>query len=161
MALTRTIHVQYRLLCKEPVKYPVIAKQKEYIIYQIGMSVNVPAGESGHMDSEKLYLPDRGTIMAVLYIIDHAGESGNELYSIMREWLKMNDLNIGGLEGSSRLDSTVGQKCKQAWTRFDSGLFIPVNDDDVLHTQISADNSDGSGIQYCGANCFIYMIKED
>jgi len=161
MAIIVTSDQSWRVMPKESVKYPVIPKQKEYYIVHQGLSVNTTAFTGTLKTGTPFFLPDKGTIVAVHFSIDHNGEVGNELYGLSRSNIKLNDDTIATLCVATRHDSTVGQACYDDKERYMGGLWIPVNDDDDVSVQITCDHANQSGIVYCGSTVHWYLIKED
>ena len=161
MAINITSDQSWRVMPKEPVRYPVIPKQKEYYIVHQALSCNATAMVGLVKTGTPFFLPDKGTIVGLSMEVDHNGEAGNELYGITRINPKLNGDTLATLNVASRLDSTVGQKCCDAKYAFLGGLWLPINDDDDLSIQITCDHENQSGIVYMGATAFWYIIKED
>jgi len=161
MAVIVTSDQTWRWLPKEQVKYPLIPRQKEYMIVQQGLSANTPAMSGLVKTGTPFFMPDPGTIVGLMLQVDHDNEAGNELYGVTRLNAKLNDDTIATINIASRLDSTVGQKCYANQWGYIGGLWMPVDDDDDVSIQITCDHINNTGIVYMGATAFWYVIKED
>ena len=158
--LTVEQDVWTRHILKGDVKYPVIPKQKEYMIVDHAYAVNVTQNGLAQEMSSKFYLPDNGTILGISLMISVGTGAGEDLHCFNKAWLFLSEAELMmRIYGIHQL-SALGEKVWKARAWFESGIFIPFDDDDYFSVLLAHEGT-SSATPSISVNTYIKCIKED
>ncbi len=159
-ALVSTLDLRVQ---KEPVKWPAIPRYKEYLIGVWNINYRADAGDEDLLqDGQIYYFPDKGVLTGLEFHLEHFNLLvGAEMYASSAIDLRINDRSVGGQWMGSAIPADVGFTLHRHENLVIPGLYIPLNDDDVLKPILFSNNVNSTGgIQFAGT-CFAHFLKED
>jgi len=161
MANTVTTDSTDRWVIKQGIAYPVIAKQKEFMVVSLQYSAQLDGNSQFWQQGIKSYLPDIGTILWASCMLEiWNANTGETLSGAIVSQLKLDEIPLLNAAFDAYRASTVGERGYSVKTIHFPGLYIPVNDDNFL-SQYAMAETHANFIHSVVANWLIGLAKQD